>query len=167
MRNDSIEYMQAFAESVSYDTETGAFTWKVKASQNIQIGMKAGYLTEKGYVKIAFKRKNVFAHRLAWFIAYGAMPAGEIDHINGKRDDNRISNLRVVSHSDNVRQLNRPKRQSKTGVLGVSVNQGKFVAQLQVDGKHIYLGRFANVETASKAYQEAKSKLHPNWIQTS
>lgn len=162
----SLEYMREFASVVNYDKKTGAFTWGKKTSKNISIGMKAGYKTQKGYIRISYKGKSIFAHRLAWFIAYGSINDQEIDHIKGTRDDNRISNLRVISHADNVRQLNKSKRQSKTGVLGVSINQGKFVAQLQVNGKHVHLGRFTNLEEASKAYQQAKSKLHPNWIKT-
>jgi HNH endonuclease len=49
------------------------------------------------------------AHRAAWVIVHGEWPKGEIDHINRVRSDNRLSNLRVVSHAENCQNRSRIK----------------------------------------------------------
>ncbi|MDA6380520.1 HNH endonuclease signature motif containing protein [Escherichia coli] len=59
------------------------------------------------------------AHRLAWLIVYGTMPDGFIDHINRVRTDNRISNLRLVTHSENM-QNRKIQKNNKSGYRGVS-----------------------------------------------
>lgn len=58
-------------------------------------------------------RKDPSAHRLVWEAFNGAIPAGmEINHLNGKRTDNRLCNLEVCSKSQNLqhsfRVLKRP-----------------------------------------------------------
>jgi len=56
-----------------------------------------------GYALLSINGNKVYAHRLVWETFNGAIPDGmEIDHINSVRDDNRISNLRCVTHSENM-----------------------------------------------------------------
>ncbi len=63
-------------------------------------GKRAGYVT--GYVRIKYKDKKLLAHRLIWIYHNGDIPEDyQIDHINGKKDDNRIENLRCVPPSFN------------------------------------------------------------------
>jgi hypothetical protein len=99
---------------------------------------------------------------MLWAIAHGAWPSGEIDHMNGDRKDNRLCNLRDVPRMVNAQNMRRAKRNSKTGVLGVSpdAKRGVFKAQIVIGGKNRYLGRFATIEDASAAYVEAKRAGH-------
>ena len=86
----------------------------------------------------------------------------QVDHINGNGLDNRRCNLRLVTHSQN--QMNRRGAQANgtSGVRGVSFNKaaGKWVAYIQAEGKHIYLGKFADKGSAVAARVEAAAKLH-------
>lgn len=105
---------------------------------------------------------NVFgrrfqAHRAFWAIQYGEWPAGDIDHINGNRTDNRICNLRDVTHMENLRNSSIGVR-NKSGVLGVywGKDRNMWRAEISVDGERIKLGSFETLEDAVDARKEAE-----------
>lgn len=90
---------------VEYDPETGSLIWKQRdgnARLNSKLAGKPAFAQlSDGYLTGRIKGKNYKAHRIAWAVAYGEWPQGQIDHINGDRSDNRLPNLRVVSNSEN------------------------------------------------------------------
>lgn len=98
-----IELYQAIATLVDYDPSTGHFTRR-------RTGKKAGCRNPYGYIQIGGKGTTVLAHRLAWVIMHGELPI-EIDHINRVRDDNRLENLRNVTHAENLN--NQPSRRKR------------------------------------------------------
>lgn len=100
------------------------------------------------------------AHRVAWAIHHGAWPNGQIDHINGERDDNRMSNLRDVSRSINQRNRTRNPRNS-SGANGVYLDRrrGLWVAEINIDGGRAYLGSFLDIDDARAARCKAE-RLH-------
>lgn len=111
---------------LSYDPATGEFTWCV-TRHRITSGSIAGHINAGGYRVIRFKGKPYYAHRLAWYISKGEVPS-EIDHINQDKSDNRLSNLRVVSRSEN--NFNRVCK-NKYGVSGIyKTGRGRFAAQI-------------------------------------
>jgi hypothetical protein len=63
---------------------------------------------------------------------YGTWPKNQIDHIDGDRANNRISNLRDVSQSINQQNLKRSRVRSKSGFLGVSPSFGRFRAAIRL-----------------------------------
>lgn len=84
------------------------------------------------------------------------------DHIHGKdsRNDNRKSNLRIVTHSQNM--MNRKLNNNTSGVTGVSwdKNINKWVAYINKDKQRRYLGCFSVFEDAVKARKKAEEKYH-------
>ena len=109
-----------------YDPETGAIS-RLK-------GRRAGpceTLTPQGYLKINHAYNTYQSHRVAWFLFHGEQPS-EIDHINRDKSDNRLCNLRNVSHSAN--KINNGKR----GVFWVKSKQ-KWLVTFQ--GRYVYTGR--------------------------
>ena len=123
--------------------------------------VSTGWLDARGYVVLAgIKGRNVKAHRLAWALTTGSWPIGEIDHVNGIRNDNRIVNLRVVDRQTNTQNIRRAHSRNKIGLLGVSEQSGRFKARIAVAGKHTHLGTFDTAEAAHAAYVAAKSVLH-------
>lgn len=165
-----------------YDPETGDFIWKSRpeamfrpsegavrrtaawsankwntryAGQPALIKRRAG-----GYLCGSIFNVVVAAHRVAWALHYGEWPKGEIDHINGDPSDNRIANLRDVSHSENMRNQRR-YRNCRSGVTGVSwyAANKRWVAEMQHEGKRLALGSFSSFDEAVTARKEAERRL--------
>lgn len=146
---------------VAYDPESGHFT-HVRQGRGITHGSVAGCLTEHGYRLISIERNKFNAGRLAWFYMIGAWPAGDIDHINGDKTDNRWSNLRDATKFVNMHNYRKPNANNATGVLGVHFHKqsGKWRAKLKVAGKAVFDKLYADIEDAKAAYLEAKRKHH-------
>ncbi len=147
-------------EILDYDSISGVFTWAKKPNKNISIGSIAGSKTSDGYCRIKVLGAEIKAHRLAWLHHYKEWPSLEIDHINGDRFDNRISNLREVTGSENMQNLRSAMRTNKTGLLGVSSSFGKWRARIWVSGIAHSLGTFKTPEAAHDAYVCAKRDMH-------
>ncbi len=147
-------------EVLDYFPETGVFRWKI-ARPGIAVGAVAGRVNGQGYRQICIDGRRYQAHRFTWLYVHDRWPMAEIDHINGIRDDNRLTNLREASRSDNTQNLRRAQCNNKVGLLGVTKSLGKFQAQIKVGGKKLYLGTFETAELAYAAYVAAKRQFHP------
>lgn len=153
---------------LSYSPETGVFIWAAKINRYISIGEVAGSLNYQGYVTIMIRGRNYRAHRLAWLLMTGNWPKHQIDHVNGVRDDNRFSNLREATNSQNNR--NRIKQANNTsGFKGVSFhNQMKrWRSSIMANGMSKHLGLFDTREEAYSAYCAAADNLHGEFIPSS
>ncbi len=99
-------------DHLDYDQDTGVFHWKPDAklgSRSDRAGLLAGYVRlSDGYVRISYKGVTYSAAAIAWKLAHGYEPELELDHINRNPSDNRLSNLRLVTRSENL--LNRRGR---------------------------------------------------------
>ena len=149
-------------EVLDYDPEIGVFTWRIQPRARTKVGDEAGYLTPSGYLQIKIDQRKHFAHRLVFLYVYGRFPKEDTDHINGRRDDNRRCNLREATRSENMQNVRRARSHNKAGFLGVLWNsqRNKWMAEINVFGKKIYLGLFATPELAHEAYLVAKRELH-------
>lgn len=150
-------------EVLNYDADTGVFTWAIKRTNSVYIGKVAGS-PQIGYISIRIDNKLYLAHRLAWLYVYGYFPKNHTDHINNIRDDNRICNLREATAAENLQNYPATRKNSKTGMIGVSKKRKKYRARLMLNRKEIYLGVFDTPEEAQAAYISAKEKLHPFFV---
>jgi hypothetical protein len=146
-----------------YLPETGQFLWKV-SRPHIKVGDAAGCLTPTGYVLLSIDDVKYKAHRIAWLIAHGSLPKIDIDHINGDRSDNRISNLRAVSRQINLQNMRHANRLNKSGLLGVSPNHKRWAASIRINGKKKHIGTFDTPNEAQAAYAFEKAVAHEGFV---
>lgn len=148
-------------EVLDYDPKTGYFTWLAGGKMS---GKPAGSVSDHGYVVIGVNSKRYKAHRLAWLYVYGSMPISDLDHANGVRADNRISNLRACTDSENHFNIG-AMRTNTSGFKGVFWHKraGKWLAQIGVNGKDKFLGLFPTAELAFEAYSAKAKQLHGNF----
>lgn len=150
-RSPSLERVR---EVLKYDAETGEFSWKEGKAP----GKKSIAPRIDGYVWIWLDGSAYAAHRMAWFMQYGEWPEQYIDHINGDKADNRIANLRDVSHQANMHN-SRTYRTNTSGYPGVGRNGSGWRAEIRVAGKKRCLGTFPTKEEAHQAYVRAKAQV--------
>ena len=146
--------------ALTYEPETGVFTWAI-ATPGHSVGMPAGAVDHKGYLRIQIGGRKYAAHRLAWIYVHGHWPPDQIDHMNGVRSDNRIANLREATNAENGQNL-KLKKSNKSGFRGVTWDKGRkaWCAQLMHKRKQNKLGFFSTPEEANAAYLAAKKELH-------
>lgn len=150
---------------LKYDPETGVFRWRLFMGGNAPAANEiAGSLSEKGYVVICHKRKSYKAHRLAWLYVFGQIPDGEIDHINNKKNDNRIANLRCVTRAINQQNISAPQGKNKYRGVSFDKRKKRFLAQIAVNKTHHKLGYFDSAEEALDVYLKARRELHPGAV---
>lgn len=152
--------LDSLKEQIEYFPETGKFFWKVDKMPRTRKGDEAGTLKD-GYIHICCDQRFYRTHRLAWIFMTGAFPKKglEVDHINGVRDDNRWSNLRAVTRSQNKMNTGLISA-NKSGVTGVyfDKSRNKWVARIQIAKKCINLGRFDKFEESIETRKKAEVK---------
>lgn len=151
-------------ELLEYDPAIGVFIWKNKSAprSKIKVGSIAGKIRKDGYLRISVDGYRYLEHRLARFYVHGEFPFGAqnfIDHIDGNKSNNQLSNLRVCTNAENMR--NRGKNSNNTtGYKGVRKDErdGRYYPRIQnpTAGRYESLGGYATPEEASIVY-EAKS----------
>jgi len=147
------EYLKDHFE---YHPETGIFYRRMAHGRMKQITSKCHW----GYLRTRIDGRSYKLHRLAWVYMHGEMPT-MLDHINGVKDDNRISNLRRITPTGNMRNA-KMYNTNTSGNVGVYFNKRwkRWYAQIKVDGKEIHLGYFSNKQDAIKAREKANKKYN-------
>ena len=117
-------------------------------------------LSNKGYVVYSGTKDGLYNKSLHRIIM-DAPDDKMVDHINGNKRDNRRENLRLCNSSENNRNVGK-KSTNTSGFKGVSwyKGEGKWRAQIRVDGKKKHLGYFDDPETAYRSYCRAATKFH-------
>lgn len=158
---------EALREKFIYDPETGSLKWR-KNGEDAGQRMFQKSTGRPQQIKLCFSiGGNVYscaAHRIAAHMSGISLPMGSIvDHINGDAFDNRLCNLRVCSHAENIRNNPGYRKGDGTGrelPKGVYRNHKGFRAAIRHNGKLIELGTFVSPEIASSAYEAKAKELH-------
>ena len=155
---------------LTYEPETGVFRWKERPPEMFEDGCgrynkernckrwnnqwadtEAGTTRPDGYKIITVKRRRYRSHHLAFLYVHGFLP-GELDHIDNNPSNNRISNLREATRSQNM--ANSYNRRANRGVCWHRA-AGKWEAHITINRKKHYLGLFRTQEEAAAARKAA------------
>lgn len=121
------------------------------------IAARKWYAARSTQTSYALNRRDCETVSMHRFLLAPA-PGQHVDHINGNGLDNRRSNIRLCTPSQNMANSRRPKdalRQRGTRKLGNS-----WVATVKFQGKAIHAGCFATPEEAARAYDAKARELH-------
>jgi hypothetical protein len=160
-------------ELVTYDAETGLFTWKKRSPclfKNSQAhsswntkysGNTAGSIKPGGYISIRIFTRAYAAHRLAWLYVKGKWPNEMIDHIDCSPSNNRWNNLREATPSQNGYNAG-VHANNTSGFKGVYQYKDRVRWQscIRTNSGRMWLGIFDTPECAHAAYVEATKIYH-------
>lgn len=148
---------------LTYETDTGNFRWRINVGEQRFAGEIAQTGCPDCYQVISLGRRQYRCNRLAVLHVTGNWPVGVVDHLNGRKDDNRWGNLRDVSTAINSQNQRHARSDSKSGVLGVHWRQDRQKWQTTIKGpqRRVHVGYFDTAEEGGQAYIQAKRQLHP------
>jgi hypothetical protein len=149
-----------FLAALTYDPETGELRWRFTRGARAPAGGLAGSLNKSGYRKINFSGKMLYAHRIAFLMHHGYLPA-EVDHHNLQRGDNRAENLRPATRRQNSTNV----AGRRSGLKGIHYcrQTGRYRAQIRAAGARVHLGRFDTEEQAHAAYSQMSFILNGSY----
>jgi len=135
----------------------GTLLWVRPRSVRAKVGMEAGRIDKHGYRVVDLFGKRLKQHHvvLKWF-GVDIPKEYEVDHINRVRHDNRIENLRVVTHGVNA--MNRASR-SNTGCKNVHMKHQDGRIYFIVDVADEYVGCYSNLFDAACAAKSREYKV--------
>lgn len=169
---------EVLRQLLRYEPETGKLFWRERGPEwfnagntsaeancaawnRRQAGKEALISYSHGYRSGGILGRAFLAHRVIWAIVHGEWPVEQVDHINLDRSDNRISNLRAATSSENKCNT-KAKSTNTSGFKGVCWHKqrSRWHAQIAVAGKHKSLGLYGTAEEAHAAYCKAASEIH-------
>lgn len=164
---------------LNYDSDTGKLHWKTRTPDlfddsknyaersskawNARYAGKEAFTSKcaDGYLRGAIFDIRYYTHRIIWAIYYGKRPdiKLQVDHINGIKTDNRVTNLRLVTEEINSQNASMYYTNT-SGFNGVYWHKSskKWQPRITVGGKTIHLGSFVNKEDAIAARMQANVK---------
>lgn len=157
MKHDKI--IKAIKAKYTYDPDTGHFLRREKYRHNEVGSVACGLHEQSGYryisIQLDGKQKNIRAHRAAFLLTHGYFPE-VVDHINNDKQDNRISNLREATRTEN--SYNQKGKFTKRGV--VKLSNGKFTASITKHPHRYNLGNYETEAEAATAYNIGARQMH-------
>jgi len=147
-------------ECFHYNPVTGLVVWKIRLANKVRPGDRAGTPDgRQGRFFVGVDGKHYLLHRVIWLLVYGSFPANTVDHIDGDPSNNKLTNLRAATSSEQMKNLKRCRR-NKSGCCGVSWDKvkGRWVSQISSGGRAYNLGRYKEYFDAVCARKAAEYK---------
>lgn len=135
--------------------------WKFSRGRNAKAGEAAGTMHKSGYYRVNSLGKFTFAHRIVWMMHFGDIPADmQIDHVDGNRTNNVVSNLRLASHGENKRNES-IRADNSTGVKGLVwfKPRNSWRGQITFNGK-TFIKTSKDREVVERWLMEKRVELH-------
>jgi hypothetical protein len=152
---------EELSQCIKYDPNSGIGTWLLSRGNGVKIGAIAGFKST-GYLRISYKQKLYLAHRMFWFLHTGCDPGQLcIDHIDENKLNNKFSNLRLATFSQNGFNITKTKSNT-SGHRGVAWHKNiqKYQAYINFEGQCFYLGLHETFEQAVATRQAKELELH-------
>ena len=148
-------------ELLNYNPDNGKFiNLTDRTANNSLAGQEAGRSRPDGYRVLNVDGSRYYAHRLSWLYCHGRFPDGFIDHIDGNPANNKLSNLREATRSNN--QANRGSQNGRLYPKNVHWNKRakKWAVNIGHQGKLHYFGLYSSVAEAEAVAKSNRKKLH-------
>lgn len=160
-----------------YDPDTGSLTWKQRETADfktiyayrahlLRVGTEAGSKSPRNPKQVLVNGRLWLAHRLIFKMMTGRDTELVIDHANGNPRDNRWSNLREATRSQNAQNSKRRKTNSldAKGIAPKRMARG-MAYQVTVNGR--YIGIYDSLHDAKIARDVAAKILHGDFFRSS
>lgn len=163
-------------ECFDYCSESGALTWKRRPRSHFDKerswkawnarfpDRRADQPDGRGYFQVKINGKKHLSHRVIFVMIYGVVPQF-IDHVNGDKSNNSISNLRPATKQQNSWNARR-KSNGSTEFKGVSPIGSRWRATICIGGKLEEIGRFDSPIEAANAYDARAVELFGEFART-
>lgn len=149
-RDPARELEKALRATFTADPESGQVRYRRNHGQHLA-GQVAGTIAGRGYrdgggyLQLHIFGRDLYVHRVLWFLVFGAWPPCELDHVNRIRTDDRLTNLRLASRGQNA--VNSPARNA-SGLKGIhQTATGRYRARVRYH-HHTWSQTFDQVEDA-------------------
>ena len=158
--------LEALNAHFIFDAERGELIWRDgpanKYLNKRYIGARAGFVSEKGYLRVKVCGETHMVHRIIFKMHNKREPVGEVDHENLDSLDNLPGNLREATSAQNTWNKSNKRRVRSDLPKGVCFHRrsGRYRARIQKQGRRHELGDYKSVEDAAKAYAMASNTLH-------
>ena len=133
-----------------FEYKNGELIRRVKTSSRAIVGRPTNYKSQ-GYLMTKVQGQAISVHRIIWLYHHGYLPENEIDHIDQNKLNNKIENLREVSHACNIRNRGN-SRNNKSGIKGVRLypyrNKNEWISVIHNDGEIKTLGYSKSLDEA-------------------
>lgn len=148
-------------KSFSYNPKEGILRWATHR-RGVQFGRRAGYLNKgSGHYSVSVLGHDFYVHVVVWLWVTGRWPNKLVDHRDGDKTNDKWSNLRLATKSQNAMN-SKLRSDNRTGVKGVfEQRNGKFTAYIDSNRRRVYLGHaFKSLADAAQARKEAEKLYH-------
>lgn len=118
------------------------------------------YKNNKGYLHVRFNHKRYYNHQMVWLYFFKKIPYGlEINHKDGKRLNNKLSNLEVCTHRENILHSIRNGAQKAIGAKGEKNMASRLSKRIVHEVRYLFAHGFQQIEIGL-AYGISKTHIH-------
>ena len=144
---------------LDYDPETGEFISKVSKG-GTKAGQPLGTITKLGYLRISIDAKLYLAHRLAFLFMDGALPDGSVDHKDGNPLNNKWSNLRICTQSQNLQNMKGHGKYYKNVYFTQGARSKPYNVKIDLNGVTRSFGYYTTPEEADEVASLLRDMFH-------